>query len=229
MIRNTRQQRRAWVREVLALQGGRCAYCAKRLGREIATADHYVPLAAGGLERIENIVAACYLCNNAKGSDVPQPGGRWWLGPPDPCCTDPTAPTKNWYGKRPPKGEAYMESPPLNDDEIMAAVTDPEIMQAFIDSAFKDGPKKTVAELREMVRASIKTRGGAPRYARGAMAQIASVCNDSIALAAHYHQQAATLGYQPSIKEIQELNALVARFKIAERFMLSFISEEEGQ
>jgi 5-methylcytosine-specific restriction endonuclease McrA len=52
-------------------QGGRCYYCRSRMGgpgelRE-ATIDHVIPKAGGGTDRLSNLVAACRLCNAAKG------------------------------------------------------------------------------------------------------------------------------------------------------------------
>ena len=50
----------AWVRQLLA---GACAYCGS--GGPL-TLDHVVPLARGGLHRIDNLVAACKPCNSRK-------------------------------------------------------------------------------------------------------------------------------------------------------------------
>lgn len=57
-------------------QEHRCFYCGGRLP---LTADHVVPLKAGGSNTILNVVAACRPCNSAKG-DRPFAaflGGRW--------------------------------------------------------------------------------------------------------------------------------------------------------
>lgn len=45
----------------------RCAYC--NTNKEKMTADHFVPLHAAGkaADRIDNIIPACFRCNNQKG------------------------------------------------------------------------------------------------------------------------------------------------------------------
>jgi 5-methylcytosine-specific restriction endonuclease McrA len=47
---------------VLERDQGLCAYC----GREATTADHVIPKAQGGLDTMDNLVAACLKCNGAK-------------------------------------------------------------------------------------------------------------------------------------------------------------------
>lgn len=44
----------------------RCAYCGCNLAYNEMTADHIHPLEKHGLDVIENIVPACYECNNFK-------------------------------------------------------------------------------------------------------------------------------------------------------------------
>lgn len=46
--------------------GGECAYCG--CTRERLTADHLVPRGRGGGNTPDNIVPACYSCNQAKGT-----------------------------------------------------------------------------------------------------------------------------------------------------------------
>lgn len=68
-----------------------CAYCHRPTKK--LTADHAVPLARGGTNRIENIVPACRSCNSSKGTkSVEQyreyrgegrsPDGIWTTAPP---------------------------------------------------------------------------------------------------------------------------------------------------
>jgi 5-methylcytosine-specific restriction endonuclease McrA len=52
----------AWL-ALVAVYGGRCAYCGERGPLE---ADHRTPLARGGSNRIENILPACHRCNARK-------------------------------------------------------------------------------------------------------------------------------------------------------------------
>ncbi|MDB5612081.1 MAG: transporter [Bradyrhizobium sp.] len=52
----------------------RCYYCNMRLqwrGKHALTADHLIPRSRGGTDRRKNLVAACYPCNQAKGSKMP--------------------------------------------------------------------------------------------------------------------------------------------------------------
>lgn len=59
---------KVYRREALADQNGRCAYCCEPLRPGEATADHKVPHIKGGPVSRKNIAAACYACNQAKGS-----------------------------------------------------------------------------------------------------------------------------------------------------------------
>ena len=61
-------------------QRGRCIYCghlvwpsmpqpySNDIGLMLATLDHMTPLSRGGANKFSNLVAACYHCNNEKGS-----------------------------------------------------------------------------------------------------------------------------------------------------------------
>lgn len=61
-------------------QRGRCIYCgylmwpsmpqpySNDIGTMLATLDHMKPLSRGGTNKFTNLVAACYHCNNEKGS-----------------------------------------------------------------------------------------------------------------------------------------------------------------
>lgn len=59
----SRQRRQA----VLARAGYHCFYCTA----PATIADHYVPLAKGGSDTEENLVAACAPCNSKKGDRMP--------------------------------------------------------------------------------------------------------------------------------------------------------------
>lgn len=50
----------------MALFGGLCAYCARRVREGEMTCDHVVPLARNGTNDPNNLVAACFECNNEK-------------------------------------------------------------------------------------------------------------------------------------------------------------------
>jgi 5-methylcytosine-specific restriction endonuclease McrA len=72
-IHNPFVYRRRWLEQRFTEQQGLCAYCACAMTLEAgytttATVDHVLARSQGGLDQIENIVAACSRCNNAKGS-----------------------------------------------------------------------------------------------------------------------------------------------------------------
>lgn len=54
-------------RRVLARANHRCFYCSAPAD----VADHYQPLAAGGSDAEDNLVAACQPCNSKKGDQAP--------------------------------------------------------------------------------------------------------------------------------------------------------------
>jgi len=53
--------------EALALTNWRCWYCGVHLTEATATIDHVLPRAFGNKAE-NNVVAACFPCNNSKGS-----------------------------------------------------------------------------------------------------------------------------------------------------------------
>jgi len=56
-------------REIVAVYGGRCAYCLST-STEL-TQDHMDPVSRGGAHVISNIVPACRRCNGRKGARTP--------------------------------------------------------------------------------------------------------------------------------------------------------------
>lgn len=52
-----------WMRKT---HPGVCHYCHKKVGRQLLTMDHVVPLSRGGKSSKGNIVPACKSCNNKK-------------------------------------------------------------------------------------------------------------------------------------------------------------------
>ena len=57
---------------VWARDKGRCQYCGIKTPRHLATYDHVLPRAQGGLTRWENVVIACVTCNQKKGNRTPE-------------------------------------------------------------------------------------------------------------------------------------------------------------
>jgi len=66
--RSTRQAD-AHTQAILEAQatGWRCWWCGTPLTEDTITADHVVPMHAGGSDRRPNIVPACAPCNNLRG------------------------------------------------------------------------------------------------------------------------------------------------------------------
>jgi len=55
--------------------GHLCLYCGEKFGASELTRDHVVPLSLGGRDNWENVVTACFRCNNLKGNKVLQEWG----------------------------------------------------------------------------------------------------------------------------------------------------------
>lgn len=53
---------------VFKRDGFTCQYCGRKTPAVILEADHIVPVSAGGLDEIENLITACFDCNRGKGS-----------------------------------------------------------------------------------------------------------------------------------------------------------------
>ncbi|HBN09775.1 MAG TPA: HNH endonuclease [Cyanobacteria bacterium UBA8530] len=58
-----------------------CQYCGKK-GQ--VTVDHVFPRSRGGADTWENLVTACFSCNNRKGNNSPEEAGMPLLHPPRP-------------------------------------------------------------------------------------------------------------------------------------------------
>jgi len=77
-LRSVRAKRRTvrFSREnVYARDGMRCQYCRQRVPRHEATYDHVIPRAHGGRTTWENVVIACFPCNQRKGGRTPEQAG----------------------------------------------------------------------------------------------------------------------------------------------------------
>lgn len=59
---------RFYRRETMIQQSRRCYYCEQPLNAKTATADHVIARINGGTTNKLNIKAACYDCNQCKGS-----------------------------------------------------------------------------------------------------------------------------------------------------------------
>jgi len=68
------RQRRASSKRnrILARDGNRCQYCGTKGTAFDLTVDHILPVSRGGTTSPENLVAACYACNQRKGSRTPE-------------------------------------------------------------------------------------------------------------------------------------------------------------
>jgi len=69
----------SWSRmRLLERDKGRCAYC----GAKAATVDHILPRCQGGETTWLNTVAACFKCNNKKGSRTAKQAGMTFVQEP---------------------------------------------------------------------------------------------------------------------------------------------------
>ena len=55
--------------------GYACQYCNKTHSCDVLTFDHIIPIARGGKKTWENIVTACWRCNNRKSGRFPEEAG----------------------------------------------------------------------------------------------------------------------------------------------------------
>lgn len=60
----------------------RCQYCGRKLPMSKLSYDHVVPRCQGGRTNWENIVTACYPCNDRKGDRTPDQAGMALLSTP---------------------------------------------------------------------------------------------------------------------------------------------------
>ncbi len=60
----------------------RCQYCGHSFRTEDLTFDHVIPIAKGGKKNWENIVTACWLCNNKKSGRTPEEARMRLIKPP---------------------------------------------------------------------------------------------------------------------------------------------------
>ena len=67
-----------WLRLHRIEQGDRCHYCTAKFAGPFGdpllqpTLDHFIAKGVGGEHSFENTVAACWLCNTAKGDMIPE-------------------------------------------------------------------------------------------------------------------------------------------------------------
>lgn len=60
-------------KNIIQRDGRRCAYCGRN---DIPlTVDHIIPKAKGGTDSWDNLVCACFVCNNKKGDRTPEEAG----------------------------------------------------------------------------------------------------------------------------------------------------------
>lgn len=53
-----------------------CMYCGDQFKQADLTRDHIIPMSRGGADSWENVVTACYRCNNQKGNRTPEEWGK---------------------------------------------------------------------------------------------------------------------------------------------------------
>ena len=70
-------RRNVWLRDK-----GRCGYCGNKVPMSEFTFDHITPRHLGGTTRWENIVVACFPCNQRKSNRTPEQAGMHLLSRP---------------------------------------------------------------------------------------------------------------------------------------------------
>jgi hypothetical protein len=70
-------------RALFRRDGHICLYCGEKYRTIHLTRDHVMPMSRGGVDSWENVVTACFRCNNQKGNKTPEEwGGRKLLAVP---------------------------------------------------------------------------------------------------------------------------------------------------
>lgn len=63
-------------RALFRRDGHLCLYCGGEFKHADLTRDHIIPMSRGGIDSWENVVTACYRCNNHKGNRTPEEWGK---------------------------------------------------------------------------------------------------------------------------------------------------------
>lgn len=70
-------------RALFRRDGHICLYCGQHFQAASLTRDHVLPMSRGGRDSWENVVTACFRCNNLKGNKTPEEwGGRKLIAVP---------------------------------------------------------------------------------------------------------------------------------------------------
>lgn len=93
---------------VFVRDGFRCQYCGTRKFMRELNYDHVVPRVRGGRTTWENIVTACYGCNDKKGSRTPEEAGLRLLRKPQKPSFLPLAPVAVGAGRVPSVWRHYL-------------------------------------------------------------------------------------------------------------------------
>lgn len=67
---------------IYSRDGGLCQYCGEAVSRWNFSFDHVLPRSQGGITTWENIVTACFECNQTKGGCTPEQAGMRLLSVP---------------------------------------------------------------------------------------------------------------------------------------------------
>jgi 5-methylcytosine-specific restriction endonuclease McrA len=66
-------------RALFRRDGHICMYCGEQFKQVDLTRDHIIPMSRGGTDSWENVVTACYRCNNQKGNLTPEEWNKYKL------------------------------------------------------------------------------------------------------------------------------------------------------
>lgn len=95
-------------KNILIRDGYTCQYCGKQMVSNELTLDHIIPRSKGGGSVWENLVAACYPCNNRKGSKSLEESGMVLARQPRPFTVHTSRHLIRQIGRTDPTWDRYM-------------------------------------------------------------------------------------------------------------------------
>ena len=67
------KQTKAKRKKLISKFGKRCFWCHCKLSENQLTIDHIIPISKGGSNNLENLLPACFPCNNNRGNKLSPP------------------------------------------------------------------------------------------------------------------------------------------------------------
>ncbi len=72
----TSKQKNSRKAQLLREYGSCCCWCGRLFTREQLTIEHLIPQSLGGSDSRENLMLACFKCNNSRSDDLLPPRNR---------------------------------------------------------------------------------------------------------------------------------------------------------